>query len=379
MEQTGEQGVFASDYSEAPAGNVPCRIEVGMGTLPTIVAGEVIFAANTDMQAVCTGLGRVARIDIHDPDASTSRLVLNELLQLVERPRVQFAPLPFAEPTPIPNALEAFKDDGQPMLFGKGNKLLADLVVDPFLVTSLPTGKPFECPATRLARGFAAGVCLRLQRRSYISAMLAVVGKILPLKLVSCGISGDMAQPEINTEGGVNIRVLGRFGCVLFYLNVKVKTILPSSLECRTGGLLSSECLPLKVAKSQREDTTPVQQAQADRLARQVQFEDAGVIVDAGGLELAMPRLGIGQSGRNPSNSTDRQISRQAKLFAHVAVAAFVQIILAMLFMPIAPISHKVTGLGKRFKRRLKARRCLWWNNQLAREGSDRFHTSKLV
>ena len=36
---------------------------------------------------------------------------------------------------------------------------------------------------------------VRLQRRSYIGAVLAVVGKVLPLKLVSCGISGDVAQP----------------------------------------------------------------------------------------------------------------------------------------------------------------------------------------
>ena len=102
------------------------------------------------------------------------------------------------------------------MRLGKGNKLLTDFVIDPFLVASLPTGEPFECPATRFARGFAAGVCLRLQRRSYIGAVLAVVGKVLPLKLVSCGISGDVAQPDINAEGSVNIRILGRLGCVLF-------------------------------------------------------------------------------------------------------------------------------------------------------------------
>ena len=126
-------------------------IEVVMGTLPTVFAGEVILTTDTNMQAIRAGLGRVARIDIHDPDANASRLVLDELLELVERPRVQATPLPLSEPTSISNTLEAFEYDSQPVLFGKGDKLLADLVVDPFLVASLPTGEPFECPATRLA------------------------------------------------------------------------------------------------------------------------------------------------------------------------------------------------------------------------------------
>ncbi|MXW80927.1 MAG: hypothetical protein F4Z57_18475 [Gemmatimonadetes bacterium] len=47
--------------------------------------------------------------------------------------------------------------------------------------------------------------------------------------------------------------------------------------------------------------------------------------------------------------------------------------------MLIAPISHKVAGLGKRFKRRLKARRYLGRNHQLARKGADRFHALKIV
>ena len=90
-----------------------------------------------------------------------------------------------------------------------------------------------------------------------------------------------------------------------------------------------------------------------------------------------MPRLGVCQSRGYPSDSTDSQISRQAKLIAQVAVAAFVQIVLPMLLMLVAPISHKVTGLGKRFKRRLKTCGYLRRNHQLAREGADRFHIPK--
>ena len=82
-----------------------------MGTLPTVFAGEVILTTDTNMQAIRAGPGRVTRIDIHDPDTGTTCLVLDELLELVERPRVEATPLPFAEPASIPNTLEAFEYD----------------------------------------------------------------------------------------------------------------------------------------------------------------------------------------------------------------------------------------------------------------------------
>ena len=122
-------------------GNVPCRVEVGMGRLPTIFAGESVLTTDTHMQAVGTGLGCVARVNRHDADASPSRLVLDELLQLVECPRVQASPLSFAEPTPIPNAFKHLKDDGQPMLFGVGDQILANGVVDLFSGSVAPDRK----------------------------------------------------------------------------------------------------------------------------------------------------------------------------------------------------------------------------------------------
>ena len=135
------------------------------------------------MQTVRTGLRCVAWVDAHDPDTGATCFVFDELLQLVERPRVQTSSLPSTELAPIPNALEAFKDDGQPMLLGKGNKLLADLVVDPFLVASLPTRKPFECPATRLA-------CLL--------AMLLML--VAPISHKVAGL-GKRIQRRVNTSG----------------------------------------------------------------------------------------------------------------------------------------------------------------------------------
>ena len=204
--------------------------------------------------------------------------------------------------------------------------------------------------------------------------MLAVVGKVLPLKLMSCGIGGDVADAQVHAQGIVG--VLGR-RCFLFYLNVKVVPILASFLERGTGRTLTRQPLALEVAQRQREDATPINQAQADGLARHVQFEYAGVVVDAGRLEPAVPRLGIGQARSNASNGTDGQVSRQAKAFTDVAIAALMQIILAMFLVLVAPIGHKVAGLGKCLKRRVDTSRYRWRNHQLARKGTDRFHILK--
>ena len=164
------------------------------------------------------------------------------------RPTSASVAVSFAEPTPIPNG--HLKDDGQPMLFGVGDQMLANGVVDLFLVASLPTGKPFECPAAGFARLLAVGVCLRLQPRSDVGAVEAIVGEVLPLKLVSCGIRGDMPKSQVHAEGALYLVVLGRVGRFVFHLNVKVKTVFPSSLERRTGGLLPASACRWKSPKA---------------------------------------------------------------------------------------------------------------------------------
>ena len=125
-----------------------------MGTLPTIFAGEVVLTTNTHMQAIGTGLGRVARVNMQHAHARRLRLVLDELLELIERPRVQGTALSLVEPATVPDAFEDLKDNGQAVFFGVGDHLLADFVVDSFLVASLPTGKPLS------ARRQVLRVCL---------------------------------------------------------------------------------------------------------------------------------------------------------------------------------------------------------------------------
>ena len=335
------------------------------------------MTTNTHTQAVSTGLGRVARVNGYDAHAGVLCLVLDELLKLVEGPRVEGPSLPLTEPTSIPNTLEAFKDDGHPVLFGVGDELLADGVVDQFLMASLPTGEPFEHPATSFARLLTTGVCLRLQRRPDAGAVEAVVGEVLPLKLMSCGIGGNVADTQVNAERIFYLVILGRFGCFVFYLNVKVIAILAPLLERGTGRILTLKSLTLKVTQGQREDATTINQAQADGLALHIELEDAGVVVNAGGPELTMSRLGLSQTGSYASDSTDCEVGRQAKLLAYVAVASLVQVVLSVLIMLVAPISHKVAGLGKSLKRRVNTGRHLRRHNQLTRKGVNRFHAHK--
>ena len=335
------------------------------------------MTTNPYMQAVSASLRSVAWVNIHNANTGPASLILNGLLELVECPRVQSATLAFAKTTTLADALEALKDNGQAVFSCEIDKLLADSVVDLFLVASLPTGKPFECPATRFACALAAGVCLRLQRRSDVGTSLAVVGEVLPLKLVSCGIGGNMPKPQVHTERFADLFIGRRVGGLFFYLNIKVVTILSSALECGTGGLLTGQSGPLEVAQFERKDAATVQQPQTDGLALHVELKNASVIVDTGRFKLTVPRFLVGQARSYSSDGTNREISRQAKLLAHGMVTALVQIVLAMTLVLIAPICHKIAGRGKRFHRRVYTRGHRRRNYELTRECANRFHAYK--
>src|SRR5438045_6077295 len=74
--------------SLANPGKIPTCVQVSVrpettGTL------ETMLAPRTQLPAGRTGLAAVGRIDIHDGDANGTGLVLEEALQLPERPAVQ--------------------------------------------------------------------------------------------------------------------------------------------------------------------------------------------------------------------------------------------------------------------------------------------------
>ena len=322
------------------------------------------------MQAVSARFRCVARIDVHDADAFALGLILDELLQLVECPRVETSALSLAESATVADTFERFKDNRQAVVAGEHYQLLTDFVVDLFLVATFPTRKPFERPATSLSGLLVAGVCLRLQAGPHVGAVLAIVGQVFTLKLMSYGITSDRAETQVNAKRVFS--VLGRWR-VFFDLNIQVIGAPLAREGSRLRGL-SGQSFALKVAQLHGEDAAPVEQADGNGFGFNVELENAGVVVNRGGLESAVSRFGVGQSGRDPCNGADGQVGTETELFAHVAVAALVQVVLAMALVVIAPIGDEVASVGKRRHRRVDALSHPRGNDEFARESAYRFH-----
>src|SRR5438132_2544530 len=127
----------------ANPGKIPTGIQVSVrpettGTL------ETMLAPRTQLPAGRTGLAAVGRIDIHDGDPNGTGLVLDEALQLPERPAVEPCAHAPAGPKAIADVREVLHyDRGGPNASGFLENRLARFVIDvfdtpPFLAGDLP-------------------------------------------------------------------------------------------------------------------------------------------------------------------------------------------------------------------------------------------------
>src|SRR6267143_3265787 len=128
--------------SLADPGKIPTCIQVSVrpettGTL------ETMLEACTQPSAGRPGLARVGRIDVHDGDPNGTGLVLDEALQLTERPAVQPCAQAPTGAEAIADVREVLHHDGSADAAGFLENRLARLVVDvfdtpPFLAGDLP-------------------------------------------------------------------------------------------------------------------------------------------------------------------------------------------------------------------------------------------------
>src|SRR5205823_8116381 len=129
--------------SLANPGKIPTCVQVSVrpettGTL------ETMLAPRTQLPAGRTGLAAVGRIDIHDGDANGTGLVLEEALQLPERPAVEPCAHAPAGPKAIADVGEVLHHDrGRANASGFLENRLARFVIDvsdtpPFLAGDLP-------------------------------------------------------------------------------------------------------------------------------------------------------------------------------------------------------------------------------------------------
>src|SRR5437764_11004359 len=181
--------------SLANPGKIPTCVQVSVrpettGTL------ETMLAPRTQLPAGRTGLAAVGRIDIHDGDANGTGLVLEEALQLPERPAVEPCAHAPAGPKAIADVGEVLHcDRGRANASGFLENRLARFVIDvsdtpPFLAGDLPES---------LSRTLAAvGLEATTQGQMLITPMAQCLSAPDPARAGG----GESIFPDIHTHHG---------------------------------------------------------------------------------------------------------------------------------------------------------------------------------
>ena len=327
------------------------------------------------MQALRAHLRSPSGIDGNYFNPSTGRFVLDKLSKLVERPGVVQSTLGFAKTPirPFADTCQIFQSDSLLLLFGLFDNVLACLMVDPRLVAAFFAGKPFEDAARIFARRLCALVCLRLEGTAYLVPFQPVSIQRLTTHRGPIGKRSNVLDTQVDAQ---RAGCLQRIGQRFLDLDVKEVTFLLFDQRGR-GGILAGQCLELEVAHLQRDPHPAIQQGKADAPVLFMEAEDPRIVINTGRLKGAVPRLGLTQSRRNPSNDPDRQIGRQAKSFPDRPVTSLVQVVLTRDMLLAPPGGNPVAGVRKSLDCGVYRFGLVRRGNQLTRNRSDSFHTLK--
>src|SRR5881275_1980088 len=240
----------------ANPGKIPTCIQVSVrpettGTL------ETVLAPRTQLPAGRTGLAAVGRIDIHDGDPNGTGLVLDEALQLPERPAVQ----PCAHAPTCPKAIADVRevlhhDRGRANASGFLENRLARFVIDvfdapPFLAGDLPES---------LNRTLAA---VGLQATTQSQMLITPMAQCLSAPDPARAGSGESIFPDIHTHHGAGCHpfAVGR-------LDGEIEKPLPCAKhQFRFLRQAARQDLALVIPEDQRRQHAPLQGVERDRLA----------------------------------------------------------------------------------------------------------------
>lgn len=181
---------------ERPARNVPGRVEVRVGRVPTALADKAILALAVcffAMPALGTGSARVPRVDHLYHDSGDLCFVSDELAELVEGPGTEVGPLLASNRYPVADAIEIFKSDAAPGAFREGNEPFGYYMVEVAGVSLLTTGKALCSP-------FGRACSLGRQSRPLPPAALPEPSQVPALVHRAVRVHGDVLDTQINAQ-----------------------------------------------------------------------------------------------------------------------------------------------------------------------------------
>lgn len=256
-------------------------------------------------------LGTVSRVNQRHGHTYASRLVLRKLPQLEESPVSQSSPKTLASRllAPVANAGEILQRDSGAECLRLFDKTFADVVIDPRLVSSLPTGHFLQSAF----RGLCSSPLVLLSRSRSPSALpLNLIARERLTSRVGC----DVDDAKIDAKEGVNSK---RWGSFLLDLNVQeVPTI--AAYESRGSRHAAGQRFPLKCSETGSDSVSTVEQRQAKGPVGFTEGGDAGIVVDTG-----RAKERAGGCRRDSCNGTNSQVGGKSESLANVPVAQLLQ------------------------------------------------------
>jgi len=140
---------FVCPVYSGPARNVSrCDMVGGPGESARYTVEQVprLAVGLSDVAARRTGSACVARIDLFEGDAGKPALIGDLLLEVVECPGMQDAPLAFASRDAGADALQILKSNSSSGAFSRGANLFGNLVVDVAGEAMFPPAQPAQYP-----------------------------------------------------------------------------------------------------------------------------------------------------------------------------------------------------------------------------------------
>ena len=267
----------------------------------------------SSLPAPATGAGArgVGRVNERERYAIPDAPVFDKLPKLGKGPsRVLCSPR-LSEPCPLSDVRQVFKLDAPRGAFSRFNKSFCDAVVFVFAKASLTTREFFEVPLSRFRT-------LALERRPKGSVPLPGRFDFGTAVAVAIGVGCKVFNAKVHAQSAVR-----RSRCFIGKAALQVDVplaFLPSDELPALNRESGFEQVPLIVADSERHLKPTVYRRQTKRLI--LNRQDALVIVNRRSFE---PTCTLPLPLADPSDSPNREVSRQPELSPNIVVRRLLQ------------------------------------------------------
>ena len=295
------------------------------------------------MPTQMAGFRGIGRIDQHDRDARSLRLVGHKLPQLIERPTVVVVALRFADFRPLPDAFEVFEGNLTLGSLSLLDKLFTDRVVNRAHMTCLFAGQPFQKPFG-FFRAFA------LERAPDFRVVGTQTVHLCGFVGPCIGIDRHTPPAKIDTQRARGcLRDRGR----TFELDVQEEHAITPLDQRRTRRCVALEPSFLVVAKRGLNPLSAVQERQTEGPIPLAEAEDALIVVNRRGFKRRMGLALDLQCRTDTRNGTNGKVRRQTKAVPHVLIAGMLDLDFVARMDGASHLSDAVARVRKRGKRRV--------------------------